>query len=355
MRFMLKIGRGIVGICAQSGETVNIRDAYADQRFDRSVDIATGFMTRTLLCIPIYNNRGEITGVTEMINKKNDGHFDEDDEKMLMAFNVFCGISLDNARLYKASLDLTKQLRTFIQMSVAINSTISLENTLDGIMMNIQSIVNASRVTVFLNNENENNLYEYHTIGTPSTYGTVFAEETVQNRKFMLFDHHEVLGRAQTQQLNKAIEKILAAGLDADIMVFGDEDGYYIEEEEEEEYLQYEDDEFSRIYPESSKISTQHSRTMNSNNNNNNNTSSHNSTNVFDSQVTNKINADENTEVICCIPLFSSESTILGVIEFSCNWKVMGEDIKLLDCFSVFASVSIERSQLKEKSKVWRN
>ena len=341
----VKIGRGIVGICAQSGETVNIRDAYADQRFDRSVDIATGFTTRTLLCIPIYNNRGEITGVTEMINKKNDGHFDEDDEKMLIAFNVFCGISLDNARLYQASLDLTRQLRTFIQMSVAINSTISLEDTLDGIMTNIQNIVNASRVTVFLNNENENSLYEYHNIGLPSSYGTVFAEESVQNRKFMLFDHHEVLGRAQTQQLNKAIEKILAAGLDADIMVFGDEE-YYLEEEEEEEeeYFNNDNEEFYRMYPQSPTLSNRHSKTLT-------NSSSHTSTNVFDSQKTNKISLDENTEVICCIPLFSSESTILGVIEFSCNWKVMGEDIKLLDCFSVFAGISIERYQLKERAK----
>ena len=51
-----------------------------------------------------------------MINK-----FDEDDIKMLMTFNVFCVISLDKAKLYQVSLDLTRQLRSFVEMSNTIN------------------------------------------------------------------------------------------------------------------------------------------------------------------------------------------------------------------------------------------
>lgn len=463
----LKIGRGIVGSCAESGEIVNIRDAYADQRFDRSVDLATGFTTRSLLCIPIYNNRGEITGVTEMINKKDEGLFDEDDEKMLMAFNVFCGISLDNARLYKASLDLTRQLRSFIQMSVALNTgNETLQSTLEEIMNNIRNIVNASRVTVFLNDENNNTLYEHISIGDPSPYGTMFAQEVAQNRKFMFFDHKEVLGRAQTQQLNAAIERILAAGLDADLMVFG-ADQFEYEEEEEEVY----EDQYAEQYPnvfspdsiEQPAIPTSNSLnrrsnvrksatlvadasslnssiisstimsqtygmnpnnnaqdqnqpnqmnqmnqmnqagsdgaghgsnegvrfqsgvgagggnvggseasqrvktprasmclsipTSNINNNNNNITSNGSNQNIPSASSNNSLHTSlstankENSEVICGLPMLSSESTVLGVIELSCNWKVMSEDIKLLDCFSVFASVSIERSRLKDRAK----
>ncbi|OHS94792.1 3'5'-cyclic nucleotide phosphodiesterase family protein [Tritrichomonas foetus] len=366
----LKIGRGIVGSCAESGEIVNIRDAYADQRFDRSVDLATGFTTRSLLCIPIYNNRGEINGVTEMINKKDEGLFDEDDEKMLMAFNVFCGISLDNARLYKASLDLTRQLRSFIQMSVAINAAETLQSTLEEIMNNIMSIVNASRVTFFLNNENDNQLYEHLSIGLPIQHGTMFAQEAVQNRKFMLFDHQEVLGHTQTQQLNKAIERILAAGLDADIMVFGADDMYEEDEEEafEEAQDQYEGgydqygDDYSPEQPaynpgnkssmKSNKGSTKLSSTAQSAVSKSGFANASRVAGAF--SMVNKgktLKKDENTEVICCLPMFSSESTILGVIELSCNWKVMSEDIKLLDCFSVFAAVSIERSQLKDRAK----
>ena len=359
----LKIGRGIVGSCAESGEIVNIRDAYADQRFDRSVDLATGFTTRSLLCIPIYNNRGEITGVTEMINKKDEGLFDEDDEKMLMAFNVFCGISLDNARLYKASLDLTRQLRSFIQMSVALNNnTETLQQTLEEIMNNIRNIVNASRVTIFLNNENDNTLYEHLSIGDPSPYGTMFAQEVAQNRKFMLFDHKEVLGRAQTQQLNQAIERILAAGLDADLMVFGG-DQYEYEEEEEEMYEDPNDQNGMIFNPEQPAISARQSANLTHKSQVETNQQSTaqsirapRASNLMSMARTDQVQLEndqskENTEVICGLPMLSSESTVLGVIELSCNWKVMSEDIKLFDCFSVFAAVSIERSQLKDRAK----
>ena len=350
----LKIGRGIVGSCAESGEIVNIRDAYADQRFDRSVDLATGFTTKSLLCIPIYNNRGEITGVTEMINKKDEGLFDEDDEKMLMAFNVFCGISLDNARLYKASLDLTKQLRSFIQTSLAINATDTLQSTLEEIMSNIMSIVNASRVTIFLISENNNQLFEHLSIGDGTTYGTMFAQEAVHNRKFMLFDHQAVLGHAQTQQLNKAIERILAAGLDADIMVFGADN--FEEEEEEGEFYEDENDDFTAgapaIDPLKSKSSQQSKSNIQSNSIVNNASRATNAISMVKAQKEIENQAKENTEVVCCLPMFSSENTILGVIEILCNWKVMSEDIKLLDCFSVFAAVSVERSQLKDRTKL---
>lgn len=327
----LRVGRGIVGSCAESGEIVNIRDVYADQRFDRSVDLATGFTTKSLLCIPIYNNRGEITGVTEMINKK-DGLFDENDEKMLMAFNVFCGISLDNARLYKASLDLTRQLRSFIQMSVALNAADTLTSTLTEIMNNIRAIVNASRVTVFMASENNHELSEYLSIGDASTYGTIFAEEAVRNRKFVMFDEKDIFGKAQGQRLNQAIERILAAGLDADLMVFGGQ------EFDEEEARFEEEDQF---IPDVAMPAVSRSAM----------------TSQMDPPELIKPEKEpeemgKGREVICCLPMLSSDTTILGVIEIACNWKVMSEDIKLLDCFSVFAGVSIERSQLKGRAKM---
>ncbi|OHT09445.1 hypothetical protein TRFO_04499 [Tritrichomonas foetus] len=77
-RIRIPMNRGIVGHTATKGTIVNIADAYNDPRFDSSIDIKTGFKTRNLLTVPIYNNRGEIAGVTEMINKQDGDAFDED-------------------------------------------------------------------------------------------------------------------------------------------------------------------------------------------------------------------------------------------------------------------------------------
>jgi hypothetical protein len=51
------------------------------------------------------------------------------------------------------------------------------------------------------------------------------------------------------------------------------------------------------------------------------------------------------------IPLVASDSTLLGVVEWACDWKITPEDAKLLDCFAVFAALSLEKSQLEDLAK----
>ena len=43
---VMPIGAGIAGHCGQSGNLVNIPDAYADTRFNQAIDKKTGFKTK---------------------------------------------------------------------------------------------------------------------------------------------------------------------------------------------------------------------------------------------------------------------------------------------------------------------
>jgi len=90
--------KGVAGHVASSGETLNIVNAYDDPRFNRDVDIQTGYTTRTLLCMPIFI-RGNIIGVVQMVNKRN-GVFTAGDEKAFQTFAVYCGLALHHAKLY---------------------------------------------------------------------------------------------------------------------------------------------------------------------------------------------------------------------------------------------------------------
>lgn len=49
-------------------QTVNIVDAYSDERFDPSVDEGTNFRHRSILCMPIKNSSGQIIGVIQVYN-----------------------------------------------------------------------------------------------------------------------------------------------------------------------------------------------------------------------------------------------------------------------------------------------
>jgi len=71
---------GIVGSVFQSGEHLNIPDAYANSRFNPVVDIETGFKTRTIVCVPLRNREGTVIGATQVLNKRpgsGDRQFDD--------------------------------------------------------------------------------------------------------------------------------------------------------------------------------------------------------------------------------------------------------------------------------------
>ena len=78
---------GIAGAAFTSGSPINIHDAYKDSRFNPEVDRQTGYVTRTMLCMPIKNIHGECIGVTQMINKRK-GVFSASDEMILSSFSV---------------------------------------------------------------------------------------------------------------------------------------------------------------------------------------------------------------------------------------------------------------------------
>jgi DNA-binding NtrC family response regulator len=93
----LPLGRGVAGWVARTGAPVRIDDASKDDRFDPSVDRATGYTTRSILAVPIREEpsasgrAGPVRGVVQVLNRSNTSGggpptaFDEEDEKYLLA------------------------------------------------------------------------------------------------------------------------------------------------------------------------------------------------------------------------------------------------------------------------------
>ncbi|GAX44516.1 adenylate cyclase [Tolypothrix sp. NIES-4075] len=109
--------RGIVGYVASTGQALNISDAYKDPRFDPTTDRKTGYITRNILCLPVFNSANELIGVTQLINK-HQGSFTSSDEEFMRAFNIQAGIALENARLFESVL-LEKQYQKDILQSLS--------------------------------------------------------------------------------------------------------------------------------------------------------------------------------------------------------------------------------------------
>merc|ERR1719204_2166541 len=71
---------GLTSWVLRNGQMINVHDAYDDPRFDSSVDKRNDFRTKSMLAMPIAFE-GKVQGVLMLLNK-NDGVFDEDDEKL---------------------------------------------------------------------------------------------------------------------------------------------------------------------------------------------------------------------------------------------------------------------------------
>lgn len=109
--------KGLAGHVVKTGETINIKDAYLDNRFNKEIDLQTGYKTKTILCMPIKNLNQQIIGAFQVLNKLN-GAFSEEDEDLLIAIGSSAGIALENAQLFK------KQQEMFIEQKQVFDSFI---------------------------------------------------------------------------------------------------------------------------------------------------------------------------------------------------------------------------------------
>jgi len=99
----LPMGQGVAGWCAVHREAINIRDAYCDPRFHKEADEETGFVTRSILAIPMIR-RGKLIGVVEAVNKQKGDFFSARDEKVLAVLGAQAALVIENARLYEQNL-----------------------------------------------------------------------------------------------------------------------------------------------------------------------------------------------------------------------------------------------------------
>lgn len=105
LEIRLKIGVGIAGHVAKTGDVINIPDAYKDKRFNPEIDKKTGFKTRSILCMPIFeatkddSKKRNIIGVLQILNKI-DGVFETNDEELLASMASQIAIAINNSNLY---------------------------------------------------------------------------------------------------------------------------------------------------------------------------------------------------------------------------------------------------------------
>jgi signal transduction histidine kinase len=171
-RIRVPMGKGIVGWVAQTGGVVNVPDAYQDERFNPEVDKETGYRTRSILCVPMFDQRQQVIGAVQVLNKRA-GVFDRDDELLLAAVVSQAAISIENSVLYRDLVARNRELveaQTRLRHKMAeldllydverqISAATRLPEVLQGILDKACEVIGAEAGSILLIEEGSGELY----------------------------------------------------------------------------------------------------------------------------------------------------------------------------------------------------
>jgi len=102
LEIRVPVGKGIAGRVAKTGESLNIEDAWSHPDFNREVDERTGYRTRSLLCMPVYNRKGEVFAVAQLLNRRDGQPFSRGATARFAEFAKPLGVILEGCCLVAA-------------------------------------------------------------------------------------------------------------------------------------------------------------------------------------------------------------------------------------------------------------
>jgi diguanylate cyclase (GGDEF)-like protein len=103
----IKVGQGLAGWVAKSGQAVVVPDTTKDERFFSQVDEKTRTETRSIVAVPV-RFRDQCLGVIELINCMGpEGAFSQRDLALLEALADYAAIAIENARHVQRIHELT--------------------------------------------------------------------------------------------------------------------------------------------------------------------------------------------------------------------------------------------------------
>jgi len=110
--------KGVVGYSFTRNETVNIRSAYDDERFNKQIDLETGYKTKSILAMPIIEpNSSRVIGVLQAINKVEGKYFTVEDELIASRFSAIVAKVIENTMQETAKMQILMDFNNIHQVA----------------------------------------------------------------------------------------------------------------------------------------------------------------------------------------------------------------------------------------------
>lgn len=96
----IPLGEGVAGRVAKTGEALFLEDVEDDSIIDREVDKKTGFVTKSIICLPLKIH-DKILGVIEVVNVENFEKFESKDLPALQILADYAAIGIENSQYFE--------------------------------------------------------------------------------------------------------------------------------------------------------------------------------------------------------------------------------------------------------------
>ncbi|MBR1797381.1 MAG: diguanylate cyclase [Clostridiales bacterium] len=96
-RIVIPDDTGLVGKAIMNKSVLVTNDPYSDPDFNSSVDMKTGYLTKSVMVLPVADVNGEFIGAFQLINKLDNKGFDAvEDARKLSLPALICGLALES-------------------------------------------------------------------------------------------------------------------------------------------------------------------------------------------------------------------------------------------------------------------
>ena len=108
----LAAGEGIAGSVVETGKTTVVKDCQSDPRWAGRFDARTGFVTRSMVCVPLLN-KYETIGCIQIINKLDGSLYNDADVELCENLAMLTAIAVDGNGL---NLGFSQEKNTLISL-----------------------------------------------------------------------------------------------------------------------------------------------------------------------------------------------------------------------------------------------
>ncbi|MEW6649090.1 MAG: GAF domain-containing protein [Chloroflexota bacterium] len=190
--------KGVVGKSFQSRQPVIVNDVHSSADWFSSPDKITGFVTRSLLVVPLIV-KDSLLGVIEVVNRKDGSNFNLDDQELLSAFASQAAVAIENARLYtltdqalRAKVEelsvmqrIDRELNTSLDVSRAMTITLDWAMRQSGAEAGLVGVVLAEGIRLVASQGYDDELTQFEQTTIPA--GRIGLQTVIETRRVVRF------------------------------------------------------------------------------------------------------------------------------------------------------------------------